>query len=278
MAADLEVGFIGLGEQGAPLALNLQVAGYAPIVFDARPEALLPFADAGARIAGSVDEVGQSAKVVLVCVNNGAQAADILSESNGGLFRSMPAGGLIVIHSTVSAALVRQKAGFAAREGIALVDAPLTGGAEGARNRSVVYFVGGDADAVERCRPILEVSARKIIRAGPVGAGLSAKLVHQLVLCGNLMAARDGWLLGRSAGLDDAIIMDVLQSGAAQSRVAERPPRTWSDHVLELFQKDVSLCLDFGNEHSLELQTARFIAEELGKQRRKETSREQVET
>lgn len=270
-AADVALGFIGLGEQGAPLALNLQAAGYAPVVFDARRQALLPFSEAGASIAGSVDEVGHRAKVVLVCVNDGAQLADVLGGAGGGLLGSMPAGGVIVIHSTVSAALVEQNAGIAARLGIAIVDAPLTGGAEGARNKSVVYFVGGDADALERCRPILEVSARKIIRAGPVGAGLRAKLVHQLVLCGNLMAARDGWLLGRSAGLDDGIIIDVLQSGAAQSRVGERLPRSaWSDHVLELFQKDISLCLELGKEHALELRTASFIEDELGTQRREE--------
>jgi len=261
--ADNKLGFIGLGEQGAPLALNLQGAGLAPMVFDTRSEALEPFAAAGVAIADSVAELGRWATTVLVCVTNDEQLEAVLF-GPGRLIECMGAGGLIVVHSTVSPKVVLAANEVAAQRGLALVDAPLTGGGQGAMNKSVVYFVGGDAEAVERCRPVLGGSGQKIIHAGPVGAGIRAKLVHQLVLCGNAVAARDGWILGRRCGLDDEVIVDVIENGAAQSRIAGRWPRIeWSDHAVALFQKDMSLCRSFGEELNLELPTAAFVQEEL---------------
>lgn len=258
MTPDL-AGFIGLGEQGQPIALNLQNAGHPLIVFDARAEALKPLADAGAQIAGSVEEVGRQASRVFVCVADDPQLEAVLL-GPAGLMQCMPAGGLIIVHSTVSRGLVCRAAEHAEKAGLMLIDAPLTGGPEGARSKRVVYFVGAEPEAFERCRPLLEVSARKIVQAGPVGAGVQAKLVHQLVLCGNLIAAREGWLLGREAGLDDAVILDVLQSGAAQSFIAERWSKLpWTEHIKWLLEKDLSLCIELGDALGMDLSVARFV-------------------
>ncbi len=90
--------------------------------------------------------------------------------------------------------------------------------------RAVLYMVGGTDQAVASCAPLLELTSRKLIRAGGPGAGARAKLVHQLVMCGNLLAAREGWALGLASGLSPGVIADVVASGASQSRVADLMP------------------------------------------------------
>jgi 3-hydroxyisobutyrate dehydrogenase-like beta-hydroxyacid dehydrogenase len=240
------VGFVGLGEQGEPLARNLLYAGFDTVAFDRRPEACAAFAGAGGRAAGSPAEVAAEAAVVLVCVLEDAQLLDVI-EGERGLLAEMRPGGVIVVNSTVSPEAIRRIGVAAGEKGVEVVDAPLTGGPSGAVNRTVVYFVGGRDGAVAKCRHLLEVSAARVIRAGGPGAGARAKLVHQLILCGNLLAAREGWVLGLRAGLDEQVILDVICSGAAQSRIAERlPGLTWAPHVTHLFRKDLGLCLELG--------------------------------
>ncbi len=260
-AAPERVGFIGLGEQGAPLARNLQAAGYATVVFDSRVEALdaLP----GAHNARSAAEVAAGSDLVFICVANDEQLWNVI-RGELGVLAGMSSGGLIVVNSTVSPALIARIADLSAAKDIDVVDAPLTGGPGGAADKTVVYFVGGSERAVARCRPFLEVSARKIIWAGDLGAGARAKLVHQLILCGNLMAARDGWDLGLRAGLDEQVLLDVIQSGAAQSRIGERlPSLSWSAHAVALFRKDLGLCLELGRQLHLELPSGNFLEENI---------------
>lgn len=252
-------GFIGLGEQGAPLARNLQSAGYATVVFDSRADAVEVLVANGAQGAGSAAEVSARADIVFVCVANDEQIRNVI-EGDQGVVAGMAPGGLIVVNSTVSPAMIARIVDSAGAGGLDVVDAPLSGGPAGAANRTVVYFVGGSEKAINRCWPLLEVSARKIIRAGGSGAGARAKLVHQLILCGNILAARDGWELGRRAGLDQQVILEVIKGGAAQSLIAERLPGiSWSRHAAELFQKDLGLCLELSAQMDLVLPSARFL-------------------
>jgi 2-hydroxy-3-oxopropionate reductase len=255
-AADI-VGFVGLGEQGEPLARNLLSEGFETLAYDRRPEARAAFADAGGRAAASPAEVAAEAHVVLVCVVDDEQVLDVVGGERG-LLAAMRPGGVIVINSTISPDAIGRIGEAASAAGVEVVDAPLTGGPGAAVNRSVVYFVGGNDAAVARCGRLLEVSGR-IIRAGGPGAGARAKLVHQLILCGNLLAAREGWALGRQAGLDERVILDVIRSGAAQSRIAERLPElSWPPHVTRLFRKDLGLCLDLGGRLGVALPSTEF--------------------
>ncbi|WP_070157252.1 NAD(P)-dependent oxidoreductase [Sphingobium phenoxybenzoativorans] len=264
MSARQVIGFIGLGEQGAPLALNLIDAGYALVVFDLRAEAVGPLIQAGAKLASSIKEVGSLVDMVLVCVTDDAQL-DAVLEGSGGLLAAMQAGGTVVILSTVSTALVAKVGDQTGKRGLNLLDAPLTGGPVGAREKRVVHFVGGEDDTLATCRAVLEVSAHKIIHAGPLGAGTRAKLVHQLVLIGNLAVAEGGWSLGRRAGLDDGVIREVLGGGMAQSIVAERLPELVpTDHITALFRKDLSLCQQVADELGVDIPGLDFAAAYLG--------------
>jgi 2-hydroxy-3-oxopropionate reductase len=258
------VGFVGLGEQGAPLAHNLRAAGYRLHVFDVRPAAVEGLVAAGCVAAASPAAAGSAAPTVLVCVGNDEQLAAAALGPDG-VLAGMAPGGLLIINSTVSPVIIAELGRRCAAAGIDLVDAPLTGGAGGAHDRSLVYFVGGEAAAVERARPFLEVSARKLIMAGGPGDGIRAKLVHQLILCGNLLAARDGWRLGEASGLGPDIIGAVIRDGAAQSRIAERyPSLRWGGHVAGLFAKDLGLCLDAGAALGLDLKAAGFAHDNIG--------------
>lgn len=243
MLSDIRtVGFIGLGEQGEPIAHNLVEAGFDVLAFDVRDEALNSFVHAGGRRAASVAEVASEAPVVFICVVNDEQLRQVI-EGEEGLLTNMLAGGIIVVNSTVSLAIIQDLAGRAADAGIEFIDAPLTGGGAGAVARRLVYFVGGNASAIDVVEPMLSVSAARILRVGESGNGIRAKLMHQLILSGNFLAASDGWHLGRSYGLSDEIIKDVIVSGSARSLAAEYfPDRELSENGRMMIAKDLGLC------------------------------------
>lgn len=256
------LGFIGLGAMGKPLAANLLGAGYRVRVFDRQSDAMTALASRGAETCRSAAEVAQGADFVVVCVSTDDQTREaILGED--GVLSGAGAGAAVIVNGTISPALVAEIAREAGRRRVAIVDAPMSGGVQGAEQKSLLYMIGGADTVVERCLPVLRVSARKIIHAGPTGAGVRAKLVHQLMLCGNLIAAREGWRLGQGAGLSPDVIADVVTSGAAQSAMAERLPTLPRDpHNAALWEKDLRLCLDLAQELALSL-PATALAETL---------------
>jgi 3-hydroxyisobutyrate dehydrogenase-like beta-hydroxyacid dehydrogenase len=244
----MRVGFIGLGVQGKPLAINLANAGYDLAVFDLAEAPLKELAAAGATVAANLHELAVRSDVVAVCVLNDAQVRAVVL-GPGGLLPGLRRGGVIAVHSTVSPALVTELAAAAAEHGVELVDAPVSGGEAAAKARTMSYMVGGSDAAFETCRPLFETSGPKITRTGPVGSAARAKLVHQIIVCGNMLAAYEGMRVGVEAGLSREVLEKVVREGAAQSRIA--------DHWFELslrsfaiptFYKDLQLCLGFAHE------------------------------
>jgi len=126
-----------------------------------------------------------------------------------------------MIHSTIRPVTVRKIATESARRSIGVVDAPVSGGPRGAQLRTMCYMVGGDKELVERCRPVFETSAKSIFHVGPLGSGMTAKLAHQVIICLNVLAAREGMALAAKAGLDLTMMQEVVRAGGAQSRVAD---------------------------------------------------------
>jgi len=246
-------GFIGLGAIGAPLSRGLLRAGVDLAVYDADPERAREVAADGAALAASAKDAALGSDVIFVCVSNDSQTRAAVAGPEGALATAAP-GAVIVIHSTVSPQLIQELGEAAHKLKVHIVDAPLTGGVAAAENGTVLYMVGGRPTALKKCLPLLKLSARKIVRAGGPGAGAKAKLVHQLILCGNMLAAREGWVLGQSAGLDPAVLADVIGSGAAQSAIAERLPTMPRDpHNAALFRKDLQLCQDLAAALGVEL-------------------------
>jgi 3-hydroxyisobutyrate dehydrogenase-like beta-hydroxyacid dehydrogenase len=246
----MKAGFIGLGQQGKYLAINLAQAGYELMVYDIRREPLEELARAGAAIAHSPREIGHHAEVIAICVLDDLQLEAVVFGPKGVLPAAAP-GSVIVIHSTVEPSSIAKigKAGAALK--IEVVDAPVSGGEAGAKRKTMSYMVGGSDDAVERCLPLFRTSGRSITRTGPSGSGIRAKLAHQLIVCINMLAAYEGMRLGREAGLSGEILEQVVHEGGAQSRIADHWSQLSLRSAAPTFFKDLKICLKFAHELGL---------------------------
>ena len=247
-AIEMKTGFIGLGMQGKYLAVNLADAGFDLMVFDTRPEPLKELAAAGAKIAKSCADVAAHAEVIQVCVLDDAQVDAVMLGADG-LLENAATGAIIVLHSTIEPATVDRMAEAAGSRGIEIIDAPVSGSERGAKSKTMSYMIGGGAAAVEKCRPLFETSGRNIRHVGALGAGIRAKLAHQIIISINMMAAYEGMRVGVESGVDAKILEKVINEGMAQSRMADN----WSDlafgpHSRKVFYKDLQLGLKLANE------------------------------
>jgi 3-hydroxyisobutyrate dehydrogenase-like beta-hydroxyacid dehydrogenase len=249
----MKAGFIGLGVQGKYLAINQARAGIDLIVYDVRPEPLKDLAETGARIASSAAEVGRYADIVQICVLDDAQLESVML-GEAGVLAGSAAGKLVVVHSTVRPSTIARLAERAAEKGVELMDVPVSGSENGARNKTMSYMAGGSAEGLARCRPLFETSGSKILHTGGLGTGIRAKLAHQLIICINILAAYEGMMLGEAAGVARDTLIDVVREGMAQSRVAERWKKVaFSATSRRVFYKDLQLCLEYGHELGLSL-------------------------
>jgi 3-hydroxyisobutyrate dehydrogenase-like beta-hydroxyacid dehydrogenase len=255
------VGFIGLGNIGKPMAINVAKAGFDLMVYDLRSEPIRELTALGAKAARSADEIGAHAEVIEVVVVDDAQVeAALLGE--GGALSTAKRGTVIAVHSTVHPRTVRKLAAQAAAKGVDLIDAEVSGGERGAVAKSLCYMVGGDKAAFEKCRPIFATSGANIFHLGDLGAGAITKLAHNLIVYVNMLAASEGMQLAEKAGVSLATMQQVVHAGAAQSRVADH----WSQQrdlkdtytsgprgLLELIHKDLRLALELGHDLGLTL-------------------------
>lgn len=270
------VGFIGLGNMGKPMAINLVKAGFDVMVYDLRPEPMQELAALGARCAGSAYEIGKHAEIVELVVVDDAQVEAVTIEE-GGVLGSLKAGTVMAIHSTVHPRTVRKVAALADAKGVTVIDAEVSGGERGAYARSLCYMVGGDKPAFEKCRPLFATSGSNIFHLGDLGAGAVTKLAHNLIVYVNMLAASEGMRLAQAAGVDLASMEQVVHAGAAQSRIADH----WSQQsklgatyttgptgLMQLIHKDLRLALELGHDLGLSLPgaglTQQMIAAILG--------------
>jgi 3-hydroxyisobutyrate dehydrogenase len=237
----MRVGFIGLGMQGKYMAVNLAQAGHDLMVYDTRPEPLKELAAVGAKIAASNADVARHAEVVQVCVLNDAQVEAVVAGPKG-LLETAATGTIIVIHSTIEPATIEKLAPLAAKKNVEIIDVPVSGSERGAKAKTMSYMAGGSTKALEKCRPLFETSGQKIQHVGALGAGVRAKLAHQIIITVNMMAAYEGMKVGVASGLDPKVLERVIHEGLAQSWVADQ----WSElsfgpHSREVFDKDLNL-------------------------------------
>ena len=255
------VGFIGLGNMGKHMAINIAKAGFDLMVYDLRPEPMRELTALGAKAARSADEIGAHGEIIEVVVVDDRQVeAALLGE--GGALSAAKRGSIIVIHSTVHPRTVRKLAEQAAAKGVTLIDAEVSGGERGAIAKTLCYIVGGDKAAFERCRPIFATSGANIFHLGALGSGAITKLAHNLIVYVNMLAASEGMRLAEKAGVDLKSMEQVVHAGAGQSRVADH----WSQQrklkdsytsgprgLMELMHKDLRLALELGHDLGLSL-------------------------
>jgi 2-hydroxy-3-oxopropionate reductase len=214
------IAFIGLGTMGRHMAINLAKAGHEVRALDLRPEALEGIEALGPRPADGIADAVAGADLAITMLPDTPQVEEVVRHP-GGLLDHPPAGKLLVEMSTISPAATRDMAAALAERGIAMLDAPVSGGPTGARDARLSIMVGGPAEAFARARPVLEAMGRTIVHVGDSGAGQAVKLCNQ-VICGiNLMGIAEALALGRSMGLDPGKLREVLMGGSANSWMLE---------------------------------------------------------
>ena len=216
----MRVGFIGLGVMGRPMAGHLLRAGYAVSVWARRPESAQPLVDAGATLRATPAEVARHADVVFTVVTNGEDVARV-ALGKGGLIEGFAPGSVLVDMSTIAPGTARSIAERLAASGIEMLDAPVSGGGQGAIDATLAIMVGGKAAVLERVRPLFERLGRTIVHIGDNGAGQVAKACNQMIMVATIQASAEALHLAAAAGADPAKVWQALMGGSAGSRVLE---------------------------------------------------------
>jgi len=247
------VGFLGLGTMGGAMAGHVARAGFPLTVWNRSPGKAQELRDLGAIEADSPESAAAGADVVVICVSDTPDVEAVLFGDNGAAGGLGP-GNLVVDCSTISPSATRDFALRLRAQEVGYVDAPVSGGSEGARKASLSIFVGGEAADVERARPILAAMGTTITHVGPVGAGQAVKAVNQVILAGTYLGVAEGIVLAVKAGLDPELVARALGGGAAQSWVlANRSGRMIANDYplgfkVELHRKDLRIALEMARE------------------------------
>jgi len=260
------IGFLGLGTMGAAMAANLARAGFSVTAWNRSPGRAPELDDLGVERATNPADVGGIADIVVVCVSDTPDVEDVLFGSHG-LAEGARRGSLVVDCSTISPSATRDFAARLAEHRVDLVDAPVSGGSEGAQKGTLTIFCGGTADAVERARPILAAMGRTITHVGPSGSGQAVKAVNQVILAGTYLGVAEGIVLAIKAGLDVDQVVEALGGGAAQSWVlANRSGRMLANDYplgfkVALHRKDLGIALALAREMGAELPVTDLAAD-----------------
>lgn len=214
-----QIAFIGLGNMGAPMALNLLKAGHALKVFDLSEKALKQAAEAGASVAASARDAVQGADCVITMLPASVHVEKLYLGDD--LLAGVRADALVIDCSTIAPESARRVAAAAQARGIAMIDAPVSGGTGGAAAGTLTFIVGGAAESLERARPLLEKMGKNIFHAGDAGAGQVAKICNNMLL-GVLMAGTaEALALGVANGLDVKVLSDIISKSSGRNWATE---------------------------------------------------------
>jgi len=257
------VGFIGLGNIGAPMASRLVDWPDGLVVFDVHEPAMQPFVEKGATAASSPAELAESAEVICIVVQNEAQVRDVL-DGPGGILRTARPGTVVAVHSTISAEGAVALAGLAEASEVEVADAPVSGGAMGAHSGTLAVMLGASDAAAEKVRPVLERFASMVQHMGPVGAGTRTKIARNLITFASYAVVGEAQRIAEAAGLDLAKLGEVVRHSdsvtGGPGAIMVRPragTMDEADGLRPIFQHSLSL-------GAKDLELARSMAAELG--------------
>lgn len=251
-----KVGVIGLGAMGAPMARNLARAGRLAGVWNRTADkAAALAAELGVRQADAPDDLARHCEVILTCVSADADLLAVVDQALPGLDGDK----LLIDTSTVQPATAVEVARRLAEAGCGFLDAPVSGGVEGARQGALAIMVGGDAHTLERARPVLEAIGRQITHMGPVGSGQATKAVNQIMAAGINQAVSEALAFAEAEGLPLDKVIEVVASGAAGNWFLERrgPAMVRGEFPpgfrLALHHKDLAICRAIAERHGVSL-------------------------
>lgn len=261
----MKIGFIGLGVMGRPMALHLQRAGHELFVWARRPESA---AGLPATLCATPAELGHHCAVVFTVVTSSADVEGVALGTDG-LSEGMAPGSVLIDCSTIAPESAREIAARLAGEGIHFLDAPVSGGAQGAIDATLAIMAGGDAAVLEGVRPLLDCLGKRIVHVGPNGAGQVAKACNQMIMVAAVQAAAEAMRLAAAAGVDCAAVKRALAGGSAASRVldvmGERMVRRDFSAGIEarLHHKDFGLVLEAARQSGVPVPLAAVVGQQL---------------
>ena len=261
----MQVAFVGLGVMGFPMAGHLVNAGHKVTVYNrtaAKADAWRE--EFGGNKASSPAEAADGAAIVFSCVGNDDDVRDVILGPDG-VLSGIPAGSIIVDHTTASAVVAREVHDAAAGKTVAFLDAPLSGGQAGAENGQLTIMTGGDRDVFERALPVMKSYAKACTLIGPVGSGQLAKMVNQICIAGVVQGLSEALHFAKRAGLDVEAVIGAISRGAAQSWQMEN---RWKTMIIDQFEfgfavewmrKDLKIALDEAKRNGATLEMTALI-------------------
>ena len=264
MSNQRAIGFIGLGIMGRGMAHNLLRAGFALTVWNRTRSKMADLVAAGAQAADSPAAVAQQSEITITCVSDTPDAQTVILGENGAIHGAAP-GSLIIDTSTISPQATREIAASLSAAQIHMLDAPISGGSEGAENGTLSIMVGGDAAQVERAKPAFEAMGKTITHVGEIGAGQTVKIVNQILVVGNMLAASEALLVAAAGGLDLQKALQAVEAGAAGSwMLSNRAPQIFvrdfrPGFTIDLQQKDLRLAMEAADQLGVPLLATSLI-------------------
>ena len=260
----MKVAFIGLGTMGIPMALNILNAGFELTVHNRSRDKEEITAKAGALRVGSPREAAAGAEIIITCVSDTPDVEAIILGENG-VIHGARDGSIVVDMSTISPSATRRIAEKLGKKGVKMLDAPVSGGSEGAQKGTLSIMVGGDPEDLEKVDSVLKAMGKIITHVGPVGAGQLTKAINQIIVGGTYWSVAEGVTLGIKAGLDMDKVLQAVGSGAASSwplinRSGNMIQNSYPlGFKVKLHRKDLNIALEIARELGVTLPLAAYI-------------------
>lgn len=220
-----KIGFIGLGIMGRGMVRNLLNAGFIVTIWNRTESRMTPFIEAGALAGGSPADVAAKSNITLICVSDTPDVEAIILGENGVIHGVKP-GSLVVDHSTISPVATRAMAADLRQKGVHMLDAPISGGSEGAAKGTLSIMVGGEAAQFARALPVFEAMGKTITHVGQNGAGQTVKLVNQILVVVTMLGVSEALLFAQAGGLDLEKTLTAVSRGGGRQLVIEQSRTT----------------------------------------------------
>jgi 3-hydroxyisobutyrate dehydrogenase len=261
----MKVAFAGLGVMGYPMAGHLAKGGHDVTVFNRNPaKAEAWVKEYGGKAAATPAAAAEGADFVFCCVGNDDDVREVIAGPNG-VLSGMAAGGVLVDHTTASADVARDMAELAAEKGVKFLDAPVSGGQAGAVNGVLTIMIGGEEEAFEQARPIMEAYGRMMALMGPSGSGQLTKMMNQMCIAGVVQGLAEALDFGQRAGIDGERAIEVISKGAAQSWQMENRYQTMLKgefdfgFAVDWMRKDIAICVAEASRNGAQLPMTRMV-------------------
>jgi len=259
-----KIGFIGLGIMGNSMCLNLLKAGFPVTAWNRTRAKMQAVLKAGAQAAETPRQVAENSDIIITIVSDSPDVREVILGANGVIEGAKP-GCVVIDMSTISPAVTRDIAAELGKKGVAMLDAPVSGGDTGARNATLAIMVGGDKAVLERCMPVFMAMGKTVTHVGANGMGQTVKLCNQILVSVTNMAVCEAVLFARKAGVEPQVMIEAVKNGAAGSwQLANLGPKMVAGDfnpgfMIDLQQKDLRLALEAAQVTGTPLQATDLV-------------------